>query len=476
MVGSKRFIGFDELANVESLNHPIDLEHVEIVFKPKAKYLQAMKTIQELFELVKETRLRRVICVDNYENDFGIICIEDDEEDDDGIILQSEELFNAINILTGELDLEQFINVLSPSIRKKHIKKYVKDKALREKLLLAYDEFSDKSNKEEMICNANEYLMGTFIPTFEKIYLTNYFLGTDGTAHIIFNSIELSTDFCLKHIGKLLGTLAEEITDVVYIDSREKTFGSVRTMMNRKFEKLDFDIDEDTAELVINNIRVPYEDAYIKYMCGKKYIEEDNYSRKDVRVKLIDLDVSYNLEIEVEIKEELRATLEELSEILNVIVEAIKAGKIQGYIESFKDVEHCALQTTLDFMNYDYNMCRHVVNDISWFESLKHVCRPYTLEEIFSNIDDKETVNSLLGNEERFINNAKCDTMNLYDVISCIGNIYTNQIDAENGKWRLSVDIQLMPEVAIREYFKKIIKNIGKMGGEAKISLMNNQE
>lgn len=423
----------------------INLEHIEICFKPKKKYMKAFAELQSLFPLIKGNKL-------GFGNDCCFSCNNGRSE---------QSYLNSINLKTGELNLVSLINILGNKIDNKFIKSYIRDKDLREELMQALEECEDLKVLEELDCSA-EYMHNKYYYTVEKIFLNEYMLAKDGTSHIFLNIRDLVND--VDCIGKVLGTFAEEITDVVYIDSKNYKDG-IFVERDRKFEQLEFKFSTKQNELIIRDVRLPEEGINIYYTCNADDYEK--YIRvKDVVIKLHNMDNEFHVEAEINIAKEYQPFIAKMMQIYKATLEAYEAGVILiKYPESTSNAfELYCTKLLFNILDYDYNICKQAVDEYSLFGNIIRGNRNYKLREAFKNIEDNALYEILTGEEDKQLaENNKFEENEIMktDIMTSIHNIKMNQVDAEGKQWRFKADFSCIFEKNLRKYFNNILQNIG---------------
>lgn len=424
----------------------LELEHIEICFKPKEKYLKAFETLQRLFPLIKGTREER------YEKYI----------EGEGVMHVDESYFNAINLETGELNMLRFVLYLGGELSEQSIHMYVKDDDLKSELFKAITEVEQCGG----MTKGDEYLWHLMIPTVERNNLVEYILDKKGNTHIILNIMELNEKGDSGELGRLLGTFAQEVTRVVHIDSRAMaTEESTMDNRSRKFERLMFNFNHSKNELSIMDVRVAKKDAFIKYVFGEICCADDVVER-DIDIRLIDMDNRYTVRAEINIKDEYQFFVNKMARIAEAAINAhedgtISLNKFAGYA---CDDKFYAEKMMFEILNSDFDITKRLVDESGIYFSMRMENRNYELEEAFREFDDDEVFEVLTSKPEE---DWGCNSGTEFDfdqeeVIGCIEHIQFNQVVNEGKQWKFEGEFKFVSELSLKRFFNSIMQNIGK--------------
>lgn len=415
---------------------PIELEHVEIYFKPKPKYVEAFNKLQQLYQLMKAVRYKKIHtgpCLDFY------------------MFLENEDFFQAINIITGELDLKHFLICMHNTIKKKHIKKYVSDKQLQDELLEAlasYKEWDSDFNNPDFY--NPEFLDVVLVNTIDKMNLTDCIMNKDGIAKIVVNIMQLGDDDSLEAPGKILGTFAEKITEVVYTDCRSEYVDCDPFTQERKYKVLEFaaDYDEDPY-LSIYKARVPDYQECDECEVGERNLPEKYIKTQTAFVPLINMDVKYHVKVRVDLREECQKPLNTLFDLACILEDAFEKDQLK-YDSANGDYVSTSNRLIFSSLLYNYNITQHAIKDLPIMFWLTHFNRDYMLKRVFEKVENPDIRAAILYNsddedDELFIDN--------------IDTVYDNYID--EGEWVFEADYKVITRKALEDFFTKIVDNIG---------------
>lgn len=428
--------------NINSVLHKctfLEMEHIEIYFKPKEKYVEAFETLQKLFDLMKAVRYKKIHIKHQLSG---------------GMFVENEDFFQAINIFTGELDLKQFLICMHDVIKKKHIKRYVEDEALQEELLetLKNCKKSDSDFNNPAFYRA-DFLYSVLINTIDKMNLTDYIIDNQGTAKLIVNIMQLGDEDFLKALGTVLGTLVDEITEIVYVDGRPKYRFTDTPQLDRKYKILEFD-NSCIDDLVIYDIRVPDTKACDVYGVDIKDIPENYIITTTAIIPLFDMDVKYHVKIEIDLREECQQPLNSIFELTNILEKAFEEKKLKSFYDN-GDYVGTINNIVFSALHYKFNLTQQAIIDLPAIFWIVNNNRDYVLEEILESVNNPDIKAGVMRCKYNNIDNEdilSIDTDN-------IDTIYEN--DIYNGKWIFEADYKAVMYSELEAYFNKIIDNIG---------------
>ena len=423
---------------------PVEMEHVEFYFTPKEKYVGAFEALQKLFELIKAIRYKKIHINHNF---------------DGGMFVENEDFFQAINIFTGELDLKRFLICMHDVIKKKHIYRYVSDEALQAELLEALKRHtkweSDLNNPDYY---NSDFLSSVFINTIDKMNLTDYIMDDQGIVKLVVNIMQLGNDGYVEHLGIVLGTLADKITRIVYVDGRDaaRVYDSLNT--DRVYKVLGFDYlnynDLNGNDLIIKDIRVPDYDACEWWGINENEISEEFIYTTEISIPLVDKATKYHIKIRVDLKEECIQPLSSIFELTHILEKAFREKKIKPMSDS-GDYTHTINSIVFDTMLCNFNITQLTIINMPILFWLFNYNRDYVLREIFENVDNPDlkagVLKSIEGNDYKDILSVGTDNIDI---------IYENNI--RDGQWIFEADYKSVLYSELETLFDKIIDNIGK--------------
>ena len=147
---------------------PLELEHIEICFKPKEKYMGAFEKLQQLFPLIKRIGIKNVETCE-YEDEFLDLC---------------KNYLNAIDLETGELNMLNLLQQFEGVVTGIDVKRFVKDNDLKKEVLEALEALYEADEVEV----ENKYFYEMSTVTIEQIMLNDYILDGEKTATLVFLS------------------------------------------------------------------------------------------------------------------------------------------------------------------------------------------------------------------------------------------------------------------------------------------------
>lgn len=441
---------FDECSNFYggSMYHglsDVELEHVEIYFKPKAKYFQAFDLLQKLQGLTIATRAKRNEALNNFDNGFN----------DCRISVDSECLYNAIDIKTGELDLEYYLNELGGAdiVKKSDIKFYVQDEKLQEKLLKARKKIKNAYEKSDVLISLGVMLM----PDYEQQALKNYVMR-DGIVKIVVNTMEFSKEANSVGLGKLLATMAEEIVDVVYVDSRaikDKSAGLASPAI--KYKQLKYACSD--AELRIYGLRVPEDGTYLNY------IGHDTtgimYEEKDISIPLYNMDNVVEVHVSMHVDEAKQDIIREVFAVINAVKGAIENHQLFDLIDEKNSAHTCIINALL---NGEWNLRDNIIRNNNVIGYLAYSNRPYEIRGALEGILEDDVIELICKSKgpfdtdfefERFM--AECTASQMLDRAS--GEV-VNCYNEDKGTYNFSGQFFCVDEKELLDLFMLIKKHV----------------
>ena len=422
----------------------VEMEHMEIYFKPKGKYIEAFKTLQKLLELMKAVRHKKI--------DVSFLR-------PNSVYVEDEDFFNAINISTGELNLKKFLFCMHGTIKKKHIKKYVSDEALQAELLKVLEDYRSPSKdvRDPVFSYFNlDFLHESLINTIDKMNLTDCIIDKHGTAKIVVSIIQLGSERNLEALGNILGTLADKIEKIVYVDGRNFYEFTDRSVLDREYKVLKFDTTDDG--LFIQDIRVPdFEEGHENFLTYRE-VSEEHIHTTSITIPLYDLDIKHHVKIMVNLKEECKQPLSTVFEFANIIKNAVEEERLNPADEE-NDYTEIINNTVFGALLYNFNSTQQILNNSYIAYWLQQNNRKYVLEEVFKNVSNSDIKGAVLGYDPDDENEKP-----LIMATEKIDTIYENNIYA--GAWIFEADYKTVMYSELEALFKKIVSNIGVAGSE----------
>lgn len=416
----------------------LEMEHIEIYFKPKEKYVEAFEMLQKLFDLMKAVRHKK---------------IHINHQLSGGMSVENEDFFQAINIFTGELDLKQFLICMHNVIKKKHIRRYVTDEALQAELLETLKNCKKwDSNFNNPAFYRSDFLYCVLINTIDKMNLTDCIIDNQGVVKLVVNIMQLGDEDFLRGLGTVLGTLAGEIIEIVYVDGRTKYKYCDALTIDRKYKLLEFD-NSSIDNLVIYSVRVPDTKACDVYGVDIKEIPEEYIKETTTIIPLLDMDVVYRVRIEINLKEECQQPLSSIFELANILEKAFEEKKLKSFNDN-GDYVGTINNIVFSALLYNFNITQQAISNLAAVFWIVDYNRDYVLEEILESVNNPDIKAGVMRCKYNIDNEdiLSIDTDN-------IDTIYENDIC--NGKWIFEADYKAVIYSELEAYFNKIIDNIG---------------
>lgn len=447
----------DPLCDPIGYNNPIikkvESERVEVYFKPKAKYVDALEKCDKITRGLEGTvHMMRV---------------------------KKLTVLGFINIFTGELNLPAFVEEVG-ILDAKEIKDFIGDRVIKEELL---DAINNPQNRND-IFSSKKYLYNCMNDNFDQPEVFDYLIKRDGRVMVSFNIADLAKNEYTKknyynYIGFILGTFAESIDEVVFVKYSDFMDNEVL-----RYEKLKFEVPADLNSLTIFNVRVPNKkvlDKCMSYLDADEAFDYDsNIVRRDIKIKLIDKAKKYHIKASIRIREDLKKIISDLFNAANVIDEAVRKGHLKyDYCTRNDDIEEDIendIFTKFEILLSEFNLDKLIAQNLCYFDYIRESNREYELAEHLSGISNKNIYDVLLKHKkyERFEYESTEEDEDFVSYVSCglykaFNKVMTNKVEGDN--WEFEADASYIDPDDIKKLINAVCKNISFKNNVALLSI-----